>query len=305
MMRASTTRSELLRKRLDRLNRFIKAVDQADPAALHQARVTSRRLRELIPVLKLGGGTARKLNRRLKKVTARLGTVRELDVMHQLVEELHASRPRGGGGLSRVGVEVSTARDEARKRLLAHLPTDALSRLFRKLERITGELEHAERASSKVSARSWRWAIDARVARRARHLTDTIEEAGAVYLPERLHAVRIAAKKLRYAVELATEAAGETGGADLRVLQRNQELLGRMHDIQVLIERVRDTQASLTPPNLNVWRDLDALMASLDDDCRRLHARYMRGRAALSGVAERRREQAQAPTTRAHARRAG
>ena len=33
-------------------------------------------------------------------------------------------------------------------------------------------------------------------------------DAGAVYLPERLHAVRIAMKKLRYAMELAAEAAG-------------------------------------------------------------------------------------------------
>ena len=48
-----------------------------------------------------------------------------------------------------------------------------------------------------------------RVARRAASLKAAIDEAGAVYLPERLHAVRIAVKKLRYAVELEHEIAGD------------------------------------------------------------------------------------------------
>ena len=33
-------------------------------------------------------------------------------------------------------------------------------------------------------------------------------EAGAAYLPDRLHSVRIAARKLRYALEVSAEAAG-------------------------------------------------------------------------------------------------
>ena len=304
-MPVSTTRSELLKKRLDRFTRVLHAAEQGEVRALHQARVASRRLRELIPVLQLESGTAHKLGRRLRKVTTRLGTVRELDVLLLLIDELHVTGRRGSGALGRVGVAVSKARDVARKRLFVHLPIAEMSRLARKLDRIAAELQHAERASSKTAARSWRWAIDARVASRASRLSAAMAEAGALYLPERLHAVRIAVKKLRYAVELSTEAASETAGADLRVLTRGQELLGRMHDLQVLIDRVRQTQASLTPPSVTVWRDLDALMTSLEDDCRRLHARYMRTRDALGAVAERRSEQPHVPTTRAQTRRAG
>ena len=54
----------------------------------------------------------------------------------------------------------------------------------------------------------WQWAVEARVARRAAALKHAIDEAGSVYLPERLHAVRIALKKLRYGLELWLEAAG-------------------------------------------------------------------------------------------------
>ena len=203
-------------------------------------------------------------------------------------------------------MRVAKGRDEARKKLFAHLPVAEMTRLARKLDRIVAELKEAERASSKSAARSWRWAIDARVAKRAANLSAAMNDAGAIYLPERLHAVRIAVKKLRYAVELSSEAAGEHGGAaDLRVLKRSQELLGRMHDMQMLIDEVRQTQASLAPPSVAVWRDLDALGTSLEDDCRRLHARYMGQRDALCAVAERCGDRPNPQTGRAQARQAG
>src|SRR5205085_9330926 len=111
--------------------------------------------------------------------------------------------------------------------------------------------------------------------------------AGAVYIPERLHSVRIALKKLRYALELSNDVSAVRDEVDLRTLKRGQDLLGRMHDLQVLIDRVRQVQASLTPPNVAVWRELDALVGSFEDDCRRLHARYMRLRGDLAAIAAR------------------
>lgn len=303
-MSVSTTRSELLKKRVDQFTRVLHAVDKGDVRALHQARVTSRRMRELLPMLQLDGAVARKLGRRLRKITARLGAVRELDVLVILIDELHVSGRRGSGGLGRVGVRVSKDRDRARKRLAAQLPVAEMARLARKLDRIADELTDAERSSSKTTARSWRWAIDARVAKRAGSVSSAMAEAGALYLPDRLHAVRVAGKKLRYAVELAAEVSRERNSEDLRVLKRSQELLGRMHDVQVLIDQVRQTQASLAPPSVTVWRDLDTLVASLEDDCRRLHARYMRQREALIAVAQRR-GATHPSTTRAQTRRAG
>jgi CHAD domain-containing protein len=306
IMPVSTTRSELLKKRVDQFTRVLDAVEKGDVRALHQARVASRRMRELVPMLQLERRTSRKLGRRMRRVTTRLGTVRELDVLLILIDELHVSGRRGAGGLGRVGVRVAKLRDEARKKLIAHLPIADMSRLARKLNKIVDSLRDAEGSSSKAAARSWRWAIDARVAARASRLAAAMADAGALYLPERLHGVRIAIKKLRYAVELSAEAAGERAAADLRVLKRGQDLLGRMHDLQILIGEARQTQASLAPPSVAVWRDLDTLVGTLEDDCRRLHARYMRMRDALGALSERRSDQPHVPsTTRALARRAG
>jgi CHAD domain-containing protein len=284
-MPVSRTRSEFLKKRLDPFTRVLNAVEQGDVSALHLARVASRRLRELLPILPLERDTARKVNKRLKKVTTRLGVVRELDVLLLLIDELHASG-RQVTALARVGVLVAKGRDDARKRLFSRLPVSSMRRLAQKLDRIVDDLRRGEEESSRTAARNWRWAVDAQVAGRASRLSSAIADAGAMYLPERLHTVRIAVKKLRYAFELANDLAGEKSGAELRVLKRAQEVLGRMHDIQVLIERVREVQAALAPPNVTVWRDLDALELTLEDDCRRLHARYMRLRDDIASIAE-------------------
>jgi hypothetical protein len=64
-------------------------------------------------------------------------------------------------------------------------------------------------------------------------------------------------------------------------------VLGRLHDLQVLIDRTRETQASLMPPDLNAWRELHTLVVSLEEDCRRLHGRYLRDAPLLAALCAR------------------
>jgi CHAD domain-containing protein len=285
-MPVSRTRSELLKKRLDQFTRVLTAVEQGDVRGLHRARVASRRLRELLPMLQIDADKTRKLGRRLRRVTTRLGTVRELDVLLLLIDELHVSRRARSGALGRVGISVAKDRDDARTHLSERLPVTGMRRLAQKLDRVVEQLRLAESSSSRTAARMWRLAVEAQVAARASRLSAAMAEAGAMYLPERLHTVRIATKKLRYAVELSTELAGARSGTGLNTLKRGQDVLGRLHDLQVLIERVRQVQASLTPPSVALWRDLDALGISLEDDCRLLHAQYMRSRDRLAAIAD-------------------
>lgn len=295
-MAGRVSRTALLKTRLARFSRTIHGVEHGDVRALHRARVASRRLRELVPVLELDHDVARKLARRLRRVTSRLGIVRELDVLLMLVNELQTTRPNLAEALQRVAIAVTKARDAARKKVFDELlPVSEMHRVSRKLDRVVQEIRWQEGApqSGKRSSKGapsrpesvWRWAVDARVANRAERLRVTIRAAGNVYLPERLHEVRIALKKLRYATELLAAASGEKSPPSLRVLKSGQDALGRMHDLQVLIDRVREVQASLSPPDVNVWHALDALLLSLENDCRRLHGRYIAQRAALVGIA--------------------
>ena len=56
--------------------------------------------------------------------------------------------------------------------------------------------------------------------------------------------MRIATKKLRYALEIAADA-GQAGAKPLlKVLKREQERLGHLHDLQALLKHVREAEAS-------------------------------------------------------------
>jgi CHAD domain-containing protein len=273
----------LVRTQIDRFERALHGVERGDTESLHRARVATRRLRELVPLMRLERGAAHKLTRRLRTFTSRLGTIRESDVLLALIDELQKDEIASADVLARVGMVLGRDRDAVRQRALERLPLDDMRRLTRKLHAISEDLESERRRD----ARAVRWAIDARITRRASRLASGLADAGAVYLPERLHAARIAVKKLRYVLE----AAGELGDAkvrqDLPRLRRAQDTLGRMHDLQVLIDRVRGVQATVTPPSVTLWRALDSLIRQLDDACRRLHARYLKARPNLQALADR------------------
>ena len=293
-MSGVSRRVRLIRTQVDRFQRALHGAERGDAGSLHRARVATRRLREIVPLLQLPGGTAHKLSRRLRAVTARLGSVREYDVLLALVDELHGKRRASGDALARVGMAVARDRDEAREQALERLRIDDMHRLARKLRSLADDLD----PETVRNARAVRWALEARIARRAAKLGEALRDAGAVYLPERLHAARIAAKKLRYVLEVAGDESDARVRADLALLKRVQDALGRMHDLQVLIDHVRAVQATLAPPNVTVWRALDSLIRLLDDDCRRLHARYMKARPGLELMAQRLSARTPKPGTR-------
>jgi len=289
------------RKQLGAFTRGAKPIDDGDAEAVHRTRVASRRLREMLPVLGLDSAATLKLGRRLKKVTNRLGEVRELDVLTLMIQELSDDPRHSSTALKQVGTAVQRDRARVRTRLAARVPFEKIRRLARHLRRAVRQHEtDGERSglqrSTPGSSHAWVWAVDARVTRRAMGVCSAIETAGSLYVLERLHDVRIAVKKLRYAMELAAEARRQRGSRDIAALKAAQDLLGRLHDLEVLNGRARQEQASLAPPTLAVWRELDSLIRTLGDDCRALHARYMHQRAKLAEIAERLCE------TREHAR---
>jgi CHAD domain-containing protein len=183
--------------------------------------------------------------------------------------------------LRRVATALTAEQSQARAKLQQRLPMGELHRIGRKLEKVEDDLR--DRKPSK----GWRWAVDARVTHRADTLLHALDAAGSIYLQERLHHVRIALKKFRYAVEIAGEASGVKLGAEVRTLKRAQDILGRLHDVQVLIDRIRQIQPVVTLPDLSTWRKMDGLIAALENDCRRLHARFLHRQGQVRAICER------------------
>jgi len=257
---------------------------------LHRTRVASRRLREVLPLVGLDRNEVRDLAHRLKRVTRRLGIVRELDVLAQVIREFHGRPQYPPMALREVGVAVAAARASARRRLATKLPNAKLKRLTRQIHRAEKSVESQgkPRPRHRVSAprQTWVWALDARSARRATVLQSTIQMTSILYVPEQLHEVRIALKKLRYAEELRAEAL-QRPSRDVAVLRVAQNLLGRLHDLEVLSARVRDVQSQLSASHLMAWHQLGLLARTLEGDCRRLHGRFMRVRTKLVAIAVR------------------
>lgn len=240
------------------------AVPQAalgDGAAVHRARVASRRLREVLPVA-VGGRARAPLNRAVRRVTRALGPVREVDVM---LATLAASL---------AGKIVSRRAGAALKQALVRRRAEARQVMRRELERMDlARLEKDVLGAARKSPRLRE--ARSRLARRAVRVTAAVEEAAGLYVPERLHEVRIAVKKLRYADEVLTAVTGAKSGDRVRLLKRAQDVLGRMHDLDVLSAAVRQLQGADAPPSLGVCADLDRFVRTLDGECRQLHGQYM------------------------------
>ncbi len=100
-------------------------------------------------------------------------------------------------------------------------------------------------------------------------------------MPERLHAVRIAVKRLRYALEAGQEATGARATAQLTQLKAIQDLLGRAHDLHVLAERIHEVEVGVVQRSRATARDLAVLARALDRECRALHAAFMSRRNGL------------------------
>ena len=131
-----------------------------------------------------------------------------------------------------------------------------------------------------------RFAAQERAGRRAARLRAAIDNAAGLYLPDRLHDVRIAIKKLRYGLELVREMRGSRAMARIAMLKEAQDLLGRMHDLEVLIGRVRAVQGSSSAANLRLSAGLDRLVRRLETECRQRHGHYVALRKRLIAVCE-------------------
>ncbi len=281
-MKPPPRRETLWRKRSQALTKAWPDI-ASDEEALHQARVASRRIREILPIL-IGGKPARlqKLRRRFRRITKALGTVRELDVALKVLTEIQGVHPAARVGIEYVRERVITDRKAACESMAERVESIDIDKLCRRInEAIEGESKEPTRDWS-----AWRAVLVARVARRAEALRAAIDRAGALYLPDRLHAVRLAVKKLRYALELVQESNVARSTRSIRLLKTTQDTLGRLHDLEVLTECARSVQASIDSKSGRHMAEVDRVIRLLEDECRLIHATYVGAREGLTEICD-------------------
>ena len=272
----------LLKQRLSSLLDAMPAAQAGDVRSVHQARVATRRLREALPVLgtSIDAQELKRARRQVRRMTRALGPVRELDVALSHLDELAARNLVSSRAVAAVRQSLARERLACRRTMLDAISPGRLERLRQRLRHVSHGPPPAAGGATALD-RAHR-----RVARRARRLTAIIGRTGGLYLPERLHAVRVATKKLRYALEVERELKRSRATARIEQLKRLQDLLGEIRDFEVLIDRTRQVQAELAHSDRAMALELDALVRALEAECRRNHATYMRRRPSILKLCE-------------------
>jgi len=284
-MNAVLASDRVITLRLRALADSLPAVLDAEPDGVHRARVASRRVREALPVV-LAQAPARRsarLRRSFRRVTRALGPLREVDVTLGLLEDVTRDDLGATAALEGLQRDLEAERGSRRDEMLARLDTIDFESLVERIERLM-----EARADESDEARALPAAIDGtlgvRVARRVRALEVAIEAAGSLYAVESLHRVRIAIKKLRYALELAQEMRRLRSRRPITVLRDAQAALGRLHDEQVLAAWIRRSVSQAEGGERTAAAD--AVLERIETRCREHHGRYLAIRPRLLAAAE-------------------
>ena len=269
-----------VRKRLQSLDRGLTDPLGTDAEALHRTRVASRRLREALPLLLPAGGHAPlgELKQTIRDMTRALGGVREMDVALTLVDALISDRPDLQPALHLVRAAIGHERLTRLDRMRGQVDIRRLRRVSRVLAEHVGQSEGDDDRSAELLAE--------RLLDRAADLRRAVDDAGLLYAPERLHRVRLATKKLRYILELAGEIRAASTRSLVTELQRAQQRLGLLHDLEVVARHARQTfgQPHVPEPAAQLAAPTLAL---LEERIHLQHADYLANREELLRVIDR------------------
>jgi hypothetical protein len=258
-----------------RLRRAWAAARAGEAAAARRVRIATRRLREDLAVAARAGASpgrrgaeppgvrqVARARRALGHLRRALGPSRESAVSLATFDDASARHVWRAPLVAPVRRGIARAADRRRATLGTSMSACDRRALDRRVTAAIGVLA----ATPPVAADA---ALAAHLLHRTREAHRAAARCGTLYDPERLHGLRIAVKKLRYAVE-AGAAAGLAVAPAMTALADLQRRLGRLQDIQVLQQTV---QAALArprgaPPGAAGAVVLDAL----ERDGRWLHA---------------------------------
>jgi triphosphatase len=246
-----------------------------DPEALHQLRVTARRIDATLGLFK------RQLPRPLvqarkttKGVLRTLGAARDLDV--QLIELAQYCEPLADA--ERAAAEplrqrLQSERERARARMMRGLDSEATRRWLETLR--AADEERGEHGGEPALA-----VLPERVRRRFRKLRKAVGKLRNKSSMEEYHQVRRRAKQLRYAIECGAGLFGKPGDETLRALRRLQDRLGAHQDAHMAQSRLAllaaDPHSGLPPATLFLMGRLAEQHAQLTSQARATLSRSWR-----------------------------
>ncbi|MBI5489616.1 MAG: CHAD domain-containing protein [Deltaproteobacteria bacterium] len=229
-----------LQQHLEAMQAQLRGVRLAqDPECIHKMRVAGRRLRAALMIFEDAlGKPARNVRKAVRDITRALGEARDRDVQLELVEEV-ATSWRGGReqpGLARLLLRLRQARRRAQAGVARALDDLEGSKpwadLARGLRRTWVRAETPDATGPGPGPTVCRHALQIVVPLAEDLLArdPLVRDPDAV---EALHAMRIAAKRLRYALEAFQPAFAGDLDDPVAAAKKLQEVLGELHDCDV------------------------------------------------------------------------
>jgi CHAD domain-containing protein len=210
-----------------------------DIEALHDMRVASRRLREALEIFRFcfPPKIYDRLYARVRRITRALGQARNADVAvdyfakllagsHDLIEQIALQDI-----LRRLAKQQARRRKKMQDELDKVQPANLLPRFekaFENLAQIQASRQRGSRTALQLARRLF--------AQRLREVFACHRLIKGETDAEGLHNLRIAVKKLRYALETLDFAAGEHVKENLKFFKKLQTVLGDLHDRDVFLE---------------------------------------------------------------------
>jgi hypothetical protein len=182
--------------------------------------------------------------------------------------------PTAPCGIALINREVQRSRDSHSRQLVKALDKADLRVLLRAVRRLP--------APGWMIWRDWHTPLASAILRGSRAVRDSLDHAPAVYMPNRVHRVRIALKKLRYTLELAVAAAMPLDARTLPNLRKTQDLLGRIHDLDF----ARRLVCQVDPPHDTIAAETRVIDAVMTAECSSLFTKYVSGRERLRTICD-------------------
>ncbi len=213
------------------------------PDAVHRMRIACRRLRSLLATYRslFDREVTVPLREELKWYAALLGEARDAEVMRDRLAHRIAEQPPElvlGDTVERTVAELTAAYVTAHGRVVKAMRGARYRRLVGTLHALADQRDWKENADAPATElltdsarREWK-----RLRRRTRRVDDAETESER---DESLHDVRKAAKRLRYAAEMARVVAGDPAAKLAKAAKRLQEVLGDRQDGVVAQETLR------------------------------------------------------------------
>ena len=239
---------------LRHLNRFIsleaKVLKGDDPDAIHDMRVASRRLQQVLDLIfpKPLPREVRPLRRKIRRCRRALGDVRNCDVLLQHVEgRLTRRRSSDREAWAAVKQHLLKRRSESFARAIRKLSKMNLAVFYMHAKEILGRLKPAPETGyvSHPLVHPNGQALEPFPARLAQALVGVwsgfekqVAASHRDSTPSSMHAARICAKRLRYLLEVVNQFDIPGSSGALAWLRRLQQHLGDWHDMEVLEEMI-------------------------------------------------------------------